>query len=486
MLPLYCYCYCYGYGYGYCYCLLLLLLLLLLLVPRVGALLIFAHHEGPNYRPLERLEQAPVEMGQPGFAMGRVGEVICRTWQTASKMKLQRGALSEDEGKGNDNTRIKRYIAKYTINPALAHGMSHIIGSVEVGKLADLCLWQPSFFGSKPEMVIKGGTIAWAQMGDPNASIPTPQPVIMRPMFGSYGRAVGSSCLSFVSKEASEEASVQHYGLTKALEPVHGVDPETFEVRADGELLTCQPVDSVELQVAVMTRDAGLAAFLRNGELLKIYSSECTISARKVNQLVERCLLEAAEDKKETFYIETWATARSSSVTTAGWACASSRQSRPYSTAQKDDSATADIDNLYETLELQKGASPEEIKAAYRRLAKECHPDSAGRRDAAAAERFQKINYAHNTLLHERCERIENAESRLTKVLAGPAGTMLFAASLGVATATALMLGTMGGEAFLRASNSLLWDVARYLPDWLPGKWHIISAIRRRGEPADG
>ncbi|CAE7217049.1 ureC [Symbiodinium microadriaticum] len=108
-------------------------------------------------------------------AMGRVGEVICRTWQTASKMKLQRGALSEDEGKGNDNTRIKRYIAKYTINPALAHGMSHIIGSVEVGKLADLCLWQPSFFGSKPEMVIKGGTIAWAQMGDPNASIPTPE-----------------------------------------------------------------------------------------------------------------------------------------------------------------------------------------------------------------------------------------------------------------------------------------------------------------------
>ncbi|CAE7254491.1 DNAJC5B [Symbiodinium sp. CCMP2592] len=196
------------------------------------------------------------------------------------------------------------------------------------------------------------------------------------------------------------------------------------------------------------------------------------------------------------------ATATPSSVA-AGWACASSRQSRPYSTAQKEDSASAEIDNLYETLELQKGASPEEIKAAYRRLAKECHPDSAGRRDAAAAERFQKINHAHNTLLHvglrrmydlqlrrreafERCERIENAESWLTKVLAGPAGTMLFAAFLGVATATALMLGTMGGEAFLRASNSLLWDVARYLPDWLPGKWHIISAIRRRSEPADG
>ncbi|CAE7217041.1 DnaJ-like subfamily C member 5B [Symbiodinium microadriaticum] len=200
--------------------------------------------------------------------------------------------------------------------------------------------------------------------------------------------------------------------------------------------------------------------------------------------------------------MQTWATARPSNVA-AGWACASSRQSRPYSTAQKDDSASADVDNLYETLELQKGASPEEIKAAYRRLAKECHPDSAGRRDEAAAERFQKINHAHNTLLHvglrrmydlqlrrkeafERCERIENAESWLTKVLAGPAGTMLFAASLGVTTATALMLGTMGGEAFLRASNSLLWDMARYLPDWLPGKWQIISAIRRRGETADG
>ncbi|OLP91264.1 Urease subunit alpha [Symbiodinium microadriaticum] len=281
------------------------------------------------------------------------------------QMKLQRGALSEDEGKGNDNTRIKRYIAKYTINPALAHGMSHIIGSVEVGKLADLCLWQPSFFGSKPEMVIKGGTIAWAQMGDPNASIPTPeggpQPVIMRPMFGSYGRAVGLLLLIHpLDVKLDHEASVQHYGLTKALEPVHGtrsvqkkdmvlndampqissvlgeadafsVDPETFEVRADGELLTSltmyddddktmvpmRPVDSVPLGRMYFLfcpgpfqpfdpngGDAGLAAFLRNGELLKIYSSECTIAARKVNQLVERCLLEAAEDKKETFYIE--------------------------------------------------------------------------------------------------------------------------------------------------------------------------------------
>eukprot|EP00913_Durusdinium_trenchii_P022448 g21085.t2 len=212
-------------------------------------------------------------------AMGRVGEVICRTWQTAAKMKLQRGPLPEDTA--NDNTRIKRYIAKYTINPALAHGMAHAIGSLEVGKLADICLWQPAFFGSKPEMVIKGGTIAWAQMGDPNASIPTPQPVLMRPMFGSFGKAVGSTCLSFVSKDAAEEpALVRSYGLHKQIEAVKGtrsvqkkeragslggqnapmedmvlndatptisVNPETFEVTADGEKLTCEPVDSVPL-----------------------------------------------------------------------------------------------------------------------------------------------------------------------------------------------------------------------------------------------
>eukprot|EP00434_Breviolum_minutum_P036577 symbB.v1.2.032410.t2/scaffold3891.1/size48789/2 len=197
-------------------------------------------------------------------AMGRVGEVICRTWQTAAKMKLQRGPLPGDTG--NDNTRIKRYIAKYTINPALAHGMAHAIGSLEVGKLADICLWQPAFFGSKPEMVIKGGTIAWAQMGDPNASIPTPQPVLMRPMFGSFGKAVGSTCMSFVSKDAAQEPSVQQYGLQKQIEAVKGtrtvkkkdmilndatpeisVNPETFEVTADGEKLTCEPVDSVPL-----------------------------------------------------------------------------------------------------------------------------------------------------------------------------------------------------------------------------------------------
>jgi len=199
-------------------------------------------------------------------AMGRVGEVICRTWQTASKMKDQRGALPEDEGTGHDNTRVKRYIAKYTINAAIAHGMSHAVGSVEVGKLADLCLWQPAFFGAKPEIVIKGGTIAWAQMGDPNASIPTPQPVLMRPMFGSYGRAVGPSCLSFVSAAAVEAGVGKTYGLEKPVEAVKStrsigkkdmvhndatpdirVDPETFEVTADGQPLTCEPASSLPL-----------------------------------------------------------------------------------------------------------------------------------------------------------------------------------------------------------------------------------------------
>ncbi|CAK9022633.1 Urease (Urea amidohydrolase) [Durusdinium trenchii] len=146
-------------------------------------------HRLRRARPKRLRGRPPVFADTEPTAMGRVGEVICRTWQTAAKMKLQRGPLPEDTA--NDNTRIKRYIAKYTINPALAHGMAHAIGSLEVGKLADICLWQPAFFGSKPEMVIKGGTIAWAQMGDPNASIPTPQPVLMRPMFGSFGKAVG-------------------------------------------------------------------------------------------------------------------------------------------------------------------------------------------------------------------------------------------------------------------------------------------------------
>jgi urease subunit alpha len=198
-------------------------------------------------------------------AMGRVGEVITRTWQTADKMKQQRGRLPGEQGQ-NDNLRIKRYLAKYTINPALAHGMAHLIGSVEPGKLADLVLWRPAFFGAKPEMVIKGGVIAWAQMGDPNASIPTPQPVFMRPMFGSFGRATGPCSIAFVSRICQQQGIAKRYGLTKRIEAVKGcrqvrkqdlkwnnalpkitVDPETYEVRADGELLTCEPATILPL-----------------------------------------------------------------------------------------------------------------------------------------------------------------------------------------------------------------------------------------------
>jgi len=194
-------------------------------------------------------------------AMGRVGEVIIRTWQTAHKMKVQRGALSEDSDR-NDNHRAKRYIAKYTINPAITHGVSHIIGSVEEGKLADLCLWKPAMFGVKPEIVLKGGAIAWAQMGDPNASIPTPQPVHMRPMFGSYGGAIAATSVTFMSQAAVEAGIAEQIGLQKPPEAVHTirnigkadmklntyqphmeVNPETYEVRADGELLTCEPAD---------------------------------------------------------------------------------------------------------------------------------------------------------------------------------------------------------------------------------------------------
>lgn len=200
-------------------------------------------------------------MASDSQAMGRVGEVVTRTWQTADKMKRQRGALpGADAASGNDNERIKRYLAKYTVNPALAHGMSHAVGSIEPGKLADLVLWKPSLFGAKPEMVIKGGTIAWAQMGDPNASIPTPQPVVMRPMFGALGKAVGNTSLAFVSKAAHDAGVGAKYGLSKQTEAVRGtrsvgkkdmvhnaampkiaVDPETFEVTADGERLTCEP-----------------------------------------------------------------------------------------------------------------------------------------------------------------------------------------------------------------------------------------------------
>jgi urease subunit alpha len=192
-------------------------------------------------------------------AMGRIGEVILRTWQTGHKMKVQRGPLAQDSER-NDNFRAKRYVAKYTINPAITHGISNYVGSVEVGKLADLCLWRPAMFGVKPEMVIKGGMIAWAQMGDANASIPTPQPVHMRPMFGSYGGAMSATSLTFVSKAALKRGVPEKLNLQKQAVAVSDirkltkrdmklndamphmeVNPETYEVRADGELLTCEP-----------------------------------------------------------------------------------------------------------------------------------------------------------------------------------------------------------------------------------------------------
>ncbi|CAM0150920.1 unnamed protein product [Urochloa decumbens] len=203
-------------------------------------------------------------------AMGRIGEVITRTWQTANKMKVQRGRLprsgESDTAQDNDNLRIRRYIAKYTINPAIVNGFSDFIGSVEVGKLADLVLWKPSFFGAKPELVVKGGTIAWANMGDPNASIPTPEPVMMRPMFGAFGKAGSSNSIAFVSKVAKEAGVAMEYKLEKRVEAVNGVrclskldmklndalpkievDPETYIVTADGEVLTCQPAPTVPL-----------------------------------------------------------------------------------------------------------------------------------------------------------------------------------------------------------------------------------------------
>ncbi|MBW4552004.1 MAG: urease subunit alpha [Aphanocapsa sp. GSE-SYN-MK-11-07L] len=192
-------------------------------------------------------------------AMGRVGEVILRSWQTAHKMKVQRGALPGETG-DNDNLRARRYIAKYTINPAITHGIAQHVGSVEVGKLADLCLWRPAFFGVKPEVVLKGGLIAWAQMGDANASIPTPQPVHMQPMFASFGGAIATTSLTFVSQAALEAGIPAQLGLQKTAVAVAGtrqlskqdmklnsalpemeVNPETYEVRADGELLTCEP-----------------------------------------------------------------------------------------------------------------------------------------------------------------------------------------------------------------------------------------------------
>jgi urease subunit alpha len=198
-------------------------------------------------------------------AMGRVGEVITRTWQTAHKMKEQRGALKQDTDR-HDNFRAKRYIAKYTINPALTHGIAKEVGSVEVGKLADLVLWKPAFFGAKPSLIIKGGFIIAAPMGDPNASIPTPQPVHYRPMFGALGGALSATCISFVSQSALEADIHKTLGLQKQLRAVSGtrsirkkdmrlndyqpkieVDPQTYVVRADGELLTCEPASVLPL-----------------------------------------------------------------------------------------------------------------------------------------------------------------------------------------------------------------------------------------------
>jgi urease subunit alpha len=204
-------------------------------------------------------------MSSDSQAMGRVGEVIARTWQTAHKMRSERGRLASESG-SNDNRRIRRYIAKYTINPALTHGIAHEVGSVEAGKLADLVLWKPAFFGVKPEIVLKGGFIAWAQMGDANASIPTPQPLIMRPMFGALGRATGATSLAFVSALALETGAASRYGLTKRAAAVRGcrsvqkadmklndalprigVDPETYVVTADGEPLRSEPAHVLPL-----------------------------------------------------------------------------------------------------------------------------------------------------------------------------------------------------------------------------------------------
>jgi urease subunit alpha len=204
-------------------------------------------------------------MSSDSQAMGRVGEVITRTWQTAHKMRIERGPLDGERG-ANDNVRIRRYIAKYTINPAITHGIAHEVGSVEAGKLADLVLWKPAFFGAKPEIVIKGGFIAWAQMGDANASIPTPQPLVMRPMFGAYGRATGATSLAFVSRAAAEAGVADRYGLTKRAAvvgpcrsvtkrdmklndalPHMEVDAETYTVRADGEILRAKPADVLPL-----------------------------------------------------------------------------------------------------------------------------------------------------------------------------------------------------------------------------------------------
>jgi urease subunit alpha len=200
-------------------------------------------------------------MSSDSQAMGRVAEVITRTWQTAHKMKEQRGALAEDKKNDNDNFRVKRFISKYTINPAITHGISSYVGSIESGKMADIVLWKPALFGAKPEMIIKGGMIIAARMGDPNASIPTPQPVIYRHMFGAYGKAVHATCAIFVSQLSLQKNVVQQYGLQKMVLPVKNcrsiskkdlihndgtplieVNPENYEVKVDGEVISCEPL----------------------------------------------------------------------------------------------------------------------------------------------------------------------------------------------------------------------------------------------------
>jgi urease subunit alpha len=205
-------------------------------------------------------------MSSDSQAMGRVAEVITRTWQTADKMKKQRGVLEEDKNGGNDNFRVKRYVSKYTINPAITHGISAIVGSLEAGKLADIVLWKPALFGAKPEMIIKGGMIIASRMGDPNASIPTPQPVIYRHMFGAYGKAVHKTCITFVSQASLDNGKIEKYNLEKVVMAVKNcrtiskkdlihndatpqidVNPENYEVKVDGVAITCDPVSVVPL-----------------------------------------------------------------------------------------------------------------------------------------------------------------------------------------------------------------------------------------------
>jgi urease subunit alpha len=200
-------------------------------------------------------------MSSDSQAMGRVAEVITRTWQTAHKMRVQRGSLPQDEGNDNDNFRIKRFISKYTINPAIAHGISDYVGSLEIGKMADIVLWKPALFGAKPEMIIKGGMIIASRMGDPNASIPTPQPVLYRHMFGAHGKALHHTCASFVSQVSLDKNKVQQYGLQKKILPVRNcrnigkkdmihndatpqidVNPENYTVKVDGEAIICEPM----------------------------------------------------------------------------------------------------------------------------------------------------------------------------------------------------------------------------------------------------